>query len=87
MSDLKVRPLKEPRMQRRRAGHPANPRTQTEVCATKPKAPTSQGGPYKTWSRRKSRSSGPHLQCHVGIEDFRAGAVRKFPQPENDLDM
>ena len=34
-----------------------------------------------------SRSSGPHLQCHVGIEDFRAGAVRKFPQPENDLDM
>ena len=35
----------------------------------------------------KGRSSGPHLQCHVGIEDFRAGAVRKFPQPENDLDM
>jgi hypothetical protein len=33
------------------------------------------------------KSSGPHLQCHVGIEDLRAGAVRKFPQPENDLDM
>ena len=54
MSDLKVRPLKEPHMQKRRAGHPANPRTQTEVCATKPKTPASQGGPYKTWSRRKS---------------------------------
>ena len=40
-----------------------------------------------TLSEDKVRSSGPHLQCHVGIEDFRAGAVRKFPQPENDLDM
>jgi len=54
MSDLKIRPLKAPYMQRRRAGHPANPRTQTEVCVTKPKTSTSQGGPYKTWPRRKS---------------------------------
>jgi hypothetical protein len=69
MSELKIRPLQAPHMQRPRARHPANPRARTEVCVTKRKTPTSQGGPYKTWSGRKSAKIGKNREGWKGAEN------------------